>query len=219
MSEIRGNPRPGRLTLIGQYDSAFVRRVGIALRIWAMDFDHLPWSVFGDAGALMTLNPLGGVPVLVLETGTVLTDSATILHNLDARHHLPRLWPDDPAQESEARRLTALCTGLADRFVSLFYERRLHDAVSPVLTSRREAQVHATLSALETARAPTSDTWWFGDHISHADIALGCVLRHLRESLPELFDDARLPALARHAADCEATAVFQQISQPFVAPA
>ena len=36
------------MILIGQYDSSFVRRVGIALRLYGHPFDHRPWSVFSD---------------------------------------------------------------------------------------------------------------------------------------------------------------------------
>jgi glutathione S-transferase len=208
------------MILIGQYDSAFVRRVGIALRLYGLEFEHRPWSVFGDAQMLMQVNPLGGVPVLVTDDGVALTDSKAILDHLD-RLVGPerRLWPTDAEQAFEARRLTALATGLADRFVSLFYERRLHDNASPVLVQRREAQIAATLQALEKARGAAAGDWLYGAEITHADIALACVLRHLRESLPDLFDETRYPALAAHSARAEALPVFAEISQPFVAPA
>lgn len=208
------------MILIGQYDSAFVRRTGIALRLYGLPFEHRPWSVFGDAQMLMQVNPLGGVPVLITDDHGALTDSKAILDHLDGL--VPpdrRLWPADPAEAFEARRITALVTGLADRFVSLFYERRLHDDASPVLVARREAQIGATLVALEAIRAAAPGLWLFGDRLTHADIALACALRHLRESLPDLFDPARYPALAAHAGRAEALAVFHEISQPFVAPA
>ena len=37
------------MILIGQYDSPFVRRVGIALRLYGMEFEHRPWSVLATA--------------------------------------------------------------------------------------------------------------------------------------------------------------------------
>ncbi|MEZ5776045.1 MAG: glutathione S-transferase N-terminal domain-containing protein, partial [Hyphomicrobiaceae bacterium] len=46
------------MILIGQYDSPFVRRVGIALGLYGMAFEHRPWSVFGDADKIRALNPL-----------------------------------------------------------------------------------------------------------------------------------------------------------------
>ncbi len=207
------------MILIGQYDSSFVRRVGIALRLYDLPFEHRPWSVFSDFDALSALNPLGGVPVLVLDDRMILVDSKMMLDHLDSLVSLAtRLWPD-PAHHAAARRLTALATGLADRFVSLFYERRLHDAPSPVLVQRREGQIRATLAMLETDRRAASTDWLFGATLTHADIALACVLRHLRDSMPDLFDPAALPALRAHSARAEALPVFQDISQPFIAPA
>jgi glutathione S-transferase len=103
--------------------------------------------------------------------------------------------------------------------VSLFYERRLHDTASPVLAGRRERQIAATLALLERERAAAAGPWWFGADITHADIAVACVLRHLRESLPDLFDPAACPALAAHCAAAEALPVFAEISRPFLPPA
>ena len=37
------------MILIGQYDSPFVRRVAIAMRLYGIAFEHKPWSTFGDA--------------------------------------------------------------------------------------------------------------------------------------------------------------------------
>ena len=58
--------------LIGQYDSPFVRRVAIAMRLYGMPFEHRPWSVFGDAEKIAAYNPLMRVPTLVLNTGEAL---------------------------------------------------------------------------------------------------------------------------------------------------
>lgn len=207
------------MILIGQYDSSFVRRVGLALRLYDLPFDHRPWSVFSDAAALSALNPLGGVPVLLFDDGTALPDSKAILDHLDGLVAPDRrLWPG-PAQHPAARRILALTTGLADRFVSLFYERRLHEVPSPVLGGRREAQIRATLAVLEGERCTRSSAWLFGPDLTHADIGLACVLRHLRDSMPDLFDPTTLPALTAHSARAEALAVFAEISQPFIAPA
>lgn len=205
------------MILIGQYDSFYVRRVGIALRLYGLPFDHRPWSVFGDAERLMKINPTGSVPVLVLDDGMALIDSKTILDHLDTlAPDGQRLWPED---RLGARRVTGFATGLGERMVSLFYERRLHAEVSPVLESRRVAQVAATLAMLEAERAARPGDWWFGDRLTHADIAVATMLRHLGESLPGMFDPGRYPALDAHAARAEALPVFQEISQPFIAPA
>ncbi len=72
------------MILIGQYDSSFVRRVGIALRLYGIPFEHRPWSVFGDADRIRAFNPLTRVPTLVLDDGDVVVDSASILDHVDS---------------------------------------------------------------------------------------------------------------------------------------
>src|ERR1700753_3993842 len=57
------------MILIGQYDSPFVRRVGIALTTYGVAFEHRPWSTFGDVDKIATLNPLRRVPTLGWDDG------------------------------------------------------------------------------------------------------------------------------------------------------
>lgn len=142
------------MILIGQYDSPFVRRVGIALTLYGMAFEHRPWSSFGDADRLRAHNPLTRVPTLVLDDGTALIDSHIMLDYLDG------LVPDDRAMfprsepaRHRALRTAALATGLGDKAVSLFYEKRLHEKVSAIWVDRCRAQIEATLAVLEAGRA------------------------------------------------------------------
>ena len=53
------------MILIGQYDSPFVRRVGITLEHYQLPFEHRPWSVWGNADQIAEYNPLRRVPVLI----------------------------------------------------------------------------------------------------------------------------------------------------------
>src|ERR1700723_2372960 len=69
--------------LMGQYDSPFVRRVAIALRLYGLSFEHWPWSTFGDAATIAPFTPLRRVPTLVLDDGEALIESTAILDYLD----------------------------------------------------------------------------------------------------------------------------------------
>jgi glutathione S-transferase len=71
------------MILIGQYDSPFVRRVAIAMRLYGFAYEHRPWSTFGDADKLGVYNPLRRVPTLVLDDGEVLVESFAMLDYLD----------------------------------------------------------------------------------------------------------------------------------------
>jgi glutathione S-transferase len=212
--------RNTRMILIGQYDSPFVRRVGIALRLYGLAYEHRPWSTFGDADLIAPYNPLRRVPTLVLDHGEVLIESGAILDHLDELVGPARALI---AESGEARRralkVCALATGLADKAVALFYERVLHQAVSEQWVARCRAQIGDVLTALEASRAATSTHFWHGNAFGHADIAVACALRHAREAHPGLLDDQRCPALAAHAETCEALEVFREISQPFRPPA
>jgi glutathione S-transferase len=208
------------MILIGQYDSPFVRRVGIALTLYDLPFEHRPWSVFGDGEKLAALNPVMRVPTLALDDGTVLTDSHIILQYLDGLVAADvALIPTEPAARQQALAVTALATGAADKAVSLFYELRLHDEPSAGFVARCRSQINGSLNALERIRAKTATTGFAGACLTHADIAVACMLRFISEAHPDLFDAAARPALAAHAARLEALPVFQAISQPFVPPA
>lgn len=208
------------MILIGQYDSPFVRRVGIAMKLYGMAFDHRPWSTFGDAEKIRPYNPLVRVPTLVLDDGEVLIESQAILDYLDLLAGPARaMFPAAQPERRRAMKVAALATGIADKAVSLFYEQKLHSAVSDVWVERCRAQISATLAVLETDRAGRQGPYWAGDAIGHADIAVAVMLRHLTDAHPTLIDMAAFPALAAHAARLEALPVFAEISQPFIAPA
>lgn len=210
------------MILIGQYDSPFVRRVGIALTLYGMEFEHRPWSSFGDADRLRAFNPLTRVPTLVLDDGFVLTDSHMILDYLDGLVDQPLFPRMEPARH-RVLKIAALGCGLADKAVSLFYERAMHATISPSFDARCRTQIGAVLAALEADLAsrrisePDTGPYWFGP-LSHADIAVGCAWRFVTEAHPGLIDPASLPHLHRLSVVLEALPAFQANYQTFLPP-
>ncbi|HXU06731.1 MAG TPA: glutathione S-transferase family protein [Polyangia bacterium] len=203
------------MILIGQYDSPFVRRVAITMRLYGIPFEHRPWSVWGDADKIAAHNPLRRVPTLLLDDGTALVETFAIVDALDElappeRALLPRSGP----VRRDGLRIAALSSGLADKAVSLLYEGMFRKAPSESWMDRCKTQIVATLDALETERAARSSRYWLGAGLSHADVAFTCALRFTRESHPTVFDPARHPALAEHAARCEGLEDFRAIYQP-----
>ena len=90
------------MILIGMYDSPFTRRVAIALALLGHRFEHHAWSVGADFDRIREYSPLGRVPVLVLDDGTVLTESAAILDWLEREPGGETLLPAGGAQRREA---------------------------------------------------------------------------------------------------------------------
>jgi glutathione S-transferase len=206
--------------LIGQYDSPFVRRVAIAMRLYGIAYEHRPWSTFGDGDKVASFNPLRRVPTLVLDDGEVLIESTAILDHLDELVGPSKaLIPDSGRARREALRICALGTGLGDKAVALFYERVLHRETSETWVNRCRMQINAVLKALDEERSKRTMPYWFGDAMGHADIAVACALRFASEAHAGTIDAAEWPGLAAHAARCEATEPFKTIYQPFIPPA
>lgn len=207
------------MRLIGQYDSPFVRRVGVALRIYGIAFEHVPWSTFGDAEKLAVYNPLTRVPTLVLAEDDVLVESHAIIDYID--HLVPadrRLFPVEEPARHRAMRVASLAVGAADKAVSLFYERRLHTEVSEPWVRRCQGQINGTLEVLEAMLSSRATRHAVADTLTHADIAITCATRFIRDAHGAAFDWARFPAVAGLADALEATAPFQDIQQAFIPP-
>jgi glutathione S-transferase len=208
------------MILIGQYDSPFVRRIGIALTLYEHRFEHRPWSTFGDADKIRQFNPLTRVPTLVLDTGEVLIESHSILDYLDSLVPPDRaMFPDSEPARHQALKIASLATGLGEKAVSLFYEKTFHREVSELWVSRCRSQIAATLALLEKSRAERVSDYWFGNRIGHADIAVAAVLRFLGEAHPGMVPIADYPALSAHSSHLEALPAFRAIRQPFIPPA
>jgi glutathione S-transferase len=208
------------MILIGQYDSPFVRRVAIALTLYGLPFEHRPWSTFGDADKIRPYNPLTRVPTLVLDNGEVLIESHAMLDYLDSLVPADRaMFPRTEPARHQAIRIAALATGLADKAVSMFYEKRLHKEVSEAWIARCRTQIGSVLAALEKERAARATPYWFGDRIGHSDIAVAAALQFLKEAHAGVVSMADFPRLKAHAEAHEALPVFKQIYQSFDAPA
>ena len=203
------------MILIGQYDSPFVRRVGIALTLFGLLFRHHPWSSFGDADLIRVHNPLTRVPVLVLDDGESLIESHLILEHLDTL--VPpgqRLFPQSDPDRRRALQRAALACGIGDKAVSLFYEERLHSEASAMFVARCQRQISEGWQRLEVFHAVRPDA-----AIGHAEVALATVWRFVQEAHPGLTDASALPALCSLCDRLEATAAFRAIYQPFIPPA
>jgi glutathione S-transferase len=197
------------MILIGQYDSPFVRRVAIALRLYGLPFEHRPWSTFGEGDKIAPYNALRRVPTLVLDGGEALIESTAILDYLDELVGPEKAMIAARGPERRhALKICALATGLADKAVSLVYERVLRKDQLKLWVERCEAQIGGVLEVLEKERAGVASPYWFGTRVGHADIMVACALRFTSEAHPQLFDAAR----------CEALPEFQEIVQPLAPP-
>ena len=166
------------MILIGQYDSPFVRRVAIAMRLYGIAYEHRPWSTFGDADKIAPYNPLRRVPTLVLDDGEALIESMIILDYLDDLVGPEKaMLPRGGTERRKHLRICALASGLGDKAVSLLYERVLRKEQLALWVERCQAQIADVLAVLEAERARVTTPYWLCDRIGHADVAVACVVR------------------------------------------
>src|SRR5215470_19727253 len=134
------------MLLIGQYDSVFVRRVAIAMRLYEIAFEHEPWGTFDDPEKIAVHNPLIRVPTLVLDNGEALIESSIILDHLDElAGEAKAMIAARGAERRRQLRLCALAAGLGDKAVSLLYERVLRKEPLKLWVERCEAQIGGVL--------------------------------------------------------------------------
>jgi glutathione S-transferase len=203
------------MILIGQYDSPFVRRVGIALSCSGIRFEHRPWSVWSNAEQIAELNPLRRVPTLLLDDGSVLVESFCILDAIDELVGPERaLLPASGPERRAGLRVAALATGICDKAVTLLYASLDLMAPSQSWTERCKQQITDTFRVLETERAALTTAYWLGHRLSHADIAVACAFRFTSEAHAALFDLSQFASLSAHAAQCEALPEFRAIYLP-----
>jgi glutathione S-transferase len=154
--------------------SPFVRKVRIAMDVLGLaDKIDVRETDLNDSGdSIRKQNPLGKIPALVLDDGTVYYDSRVILEVLDHLAGGGRIIPREPTVRFAALRLQALCDGILDASVLQVYEDRYRpaDKKVQVWVDRQAGKVARGLAALEAAPpalTPVPDV---------GQIALACVL-------------------------------------------
>jgi glutathione S-transferase len=157
--------------------SPFGRKVRIAAAILGQSDDiTIEKADTNDpADPLRRQNPIGKIPVLILEDGTTLFDSRVILEYLDHRSGGDRIIPREADARFSALRLQALCDGIMDASILRIYEIRFRPAErrEPKWLEHQTDKVTRALAALEGEPPPIDAT----PHVGQ--IALACALGYL----------------------------------------
>jgi glutathione S-transferase len=211
------------MLLIGQFDSPFVRRVGIALKHYGIAFEHAPFSVFRDAAEIARYSPLRKVPTLVLDDGLVIVESSHCLDVIDrmasdAHVGAALLLPASGPERTRGLSVCGFAMGAMEKAVSLVYEAQLRDRAFAPWVERCTTQVNETLLLLERLYAQSPRPYLFGNGLSHPDIAVSCLLTFIDGAYPQASHGLPLEALRAVQRSLEATPHFREISQPFDIP-
>ncbi len=118
-------PRNGtKMKLIAAPASPYSRKVRIVLAEKRIDYEMIVDSPLDPATRVPEFNPLGKIPVLVLDDDTTLFDSRVIVEYLDNASPVGRLIPDDTRQRIQVRRWEALADGCTDAAIAVVMEKR-----------------------------------------------------------------------------------------------
>lgn len=210
------------MLLIGMFDSPFVRRVAISLKLLDLPFEHGNWSVGKDFDRIREYNPLGRVPTLVTDSGEKLFESSAILDYLDDLAGPQRaLLPPSGADRRTALNLMAMATGAAEKGLLQLYERvfRPEDKRHLPWTERCRKQMSASLAAIDRYLGERGVSQWLvGKRMTQADVTAVCCYTFLNDALRVAADPVMYQSLGTLAARCESLPVFLETRVPFLQP-
>lgn len=171
------------MKLVGIPLSSPTRKIRILLEEKRAPYEMEFVDTFADPNPLHALNPLGKVPVLILEDGTALFDSHVIVEYLEERFPEPRFVPDDRNERLMVKRWEALADGAVDAVREIVYECRWREP------ARRNKQWIARqrgklVRALERLSGDLGDReWCVSSRMTLADVIVGCLMGSVRARL------------------------------------
>lgn len=201
------------MKLIIASPSPFARKVRIALHEKALPFEEVmdvPWNPETVAPAH---NPLGKIPVLLLEDGRAFYDSRVIMEYLETLDLPPRLIPLDPQGRLDVRQIEALADGICDAVVLIVLEQARKPGLQSADWIARQTRKVA-LGVAELARLLGQGPHFHGETLTLADIAAGVALAYLDLRLPDHRWRPDFPALAAFSDRLEARPSFAR-TRPF----
>jgi glutathione S-transferase len=172
------------MKLIIAKPSPFARKVRVALLEKRIPFEtviDVPWNAGTRAPSF---NPLGKVPVLVLDDGRIVHDSKVIVEYLETLDLPPRLIPLEAMLRIAHKQIEATADGVCDAVVLIVLEKSRAPALrSADWIARQCSKVEAGTQSL--ADELGARQWFVGSQFGLADIAVGCMLGYLDCRLPE----------------------------------
>jgi glutathione S-transferase len=166
------------MKLIASLTSPFARKVRIVAHEKHVEYDlviDIPWN---PESGVPKFNPLGKVPVWVLEDGKSLFDSRVIVEYLDGISPVNHLLPREVRPRIAVKRWEALADGVSDAAALVVAERkRPADQQSEDWINRQLDKIRLGLQVMNQEIG--EHEWCVNGVFSLADIAVGCCLGYL----------------------------------------
>ena len=184
------------MKLVTSLTSPYGRKVHVVLLEKKIPFQLQVENPWLPDSPVPGFNPLGKVPVLVLEDGVSVFDSRVIVEYLDNVSPVAHLIPSEPKSRMVVRGVEALADGVTDAAVALYLERkRPPEQQSSDWLLLQEKTLFRGLEALSEALG--EKPWYLGNGMTLADVVCGCMLGYLELRFPEIDWRSAHPNLAK----------------------
>lgn len=185
------------MKLLYTLNSPYARKVRIVALEKHIDLE-LQEVVLADPDCpVKNYNPLGKVPVLVLDDNDSVYDSKVIVEYLDNRAPGTHLIAQDNTSKMITRRWESLADGICDAAVAAMLEGRREPAQQS--QANIDKQLAKVMLGLEVLNLDiTKKKWCVNETFSLADIALGCMLGYVDLRFKHLQWQDKFPNLAKH---------------------
>lgn len=184
------------MKLLASLTSPYARKVRIVLAEKKIDYTLVVDSPWESGSQVAEYNPLGKIPVLLMEDGSALYDSRVIVEYLDTVSPVSRLIPEPNRQRIQVRRWEALADGVCDAIAAIFLERKRPARQQSAEWIERQAK-KIELGVREMSQDLGDKAFCTGDAYTLADICVGCALGYLELRYPELGWQEQYPNLVR----------------------
>ncbi len=184
------------MKLIGSLTSPYVRKARIVLAEKKIEYDFELDSPWNPDSGVPDLNPLGKIPVLVLDDDTVLFDSRVIVEYLDNVTPNNKLMPAPNRERILVKRWEALADGICDAAATAFLEgKRPAKLQDKSWIERQRSKIAKSLEFMSEELGENSHC--MGTHFSLADIAVGSALGYLAFRFADIDWQEAHPNLAK----------------------
>lgn len=188
------------MRLFGSRTSPYVRKVRVYLEEIGLAYDFIEGDTRQPSPYLLSVAPLGKVPVLECNDGAVLFESILIIEYLERRRPGDgiRLLPADGEERWTTLRWHALAHGIIDATTTRLQELRRPEALQmPEKLRWEETRIARALRAVENDFG--GGAFLVGDHLTIADLTLGVALQYMDFRYPHDWRSAA-PQLAKWSA-------------------
>ena len=156
-------------------NSPYARKVRIVAKELGL-YDEVEWVTLTreERGDLKNYNPLGKVPVAILNSGDIICDSPVICAYLNSLNSSTNLIPETGSEKWEVITLEALGDGLGEAVIAVSQEnQRPNEIRSQDVIDRQTGKINSVLSVLDKAAGELNGPPLMGE------IAVACTLGYM----------------------------------------